>query len=68
MRAALRRALDRFTDATLILGRRATFTVGIATLGPDGMRYESLLEAADRDMYRCKFERYEGVLEGVRAS
>ena len=57
VRKALRKASDRFTDATLILGRRATFTVGMAALGPDGMRYESLLEAADRDMYRAKFER-----------
>ena len=58
LRAALARALDQYTDATLVLGRRSTFTVGLAQLGPDGMRYESLLEAADRDMYRGKFERY----------
>ena len=58
VKAGLDLALNRFTDATLILGRRATFTVGLSSLGPDGMRYESLLEAADRDMYRNKFERY----------
>ena len=68
VRAALRIALNRFTDATLILGRRATFTVGIASLGPDGMRYESLLEAADRDMYRGKFERYSDNAELERMS
>ena len=68
IRAALRLALNRFTDATLILGRRATFTVGIAALGSDGMRYESLLEAADRDMYRGKFERYSEDDQSVRVS
>ena len=67
MRAALTVALKRYSDATLVLGRRSTYTVGIARLGPDGMRYESLLEAADRDMYRGKFERYGDVLVDVRA-
>lgn len=62
LRQALRGALEGFTDATIVLGRRSTFTVGIAALGPDGMRYESLLEAADRDMYRGKFERFGDVL------
>ena len=57
MREALGRALKGFTDSTLVLGRRSTFTVGIARLGPDGVRYETLLEAADRDMYRAKFDR-----------
>lgn len=59
VRGALGHAFDRFTDSTLVMGRRATFTVGIAQLGSDGMRYESLLESADRDMYRGKFARYE---------
>ena len=51
-------AFDRYIDATIVLGRRSTFTVGIAQLGADGMRYESLLESADRDMYRNKTARY----------
>ncbi len=59
LRRALALAFDRYTDATLVMGRRSTFTVGLAQLGTDGMRYESLLEAADRDMYRGKFARYE---------
>lgn len=58
VRRALSHALDHFTDATLVMGRRSTFTAGIAQLGPDGLRYEALLEAADRDMYRGKFARY----------
>ncbi len=66
MRDSLIVALKRFTDATLVLGRRSTFTIGIAQLGPDGMRYESLLEAADRDMYRGKFERYGNALVDSR--
>ena len=68
MRVILTVALNRFTDATLVLGRRSTFTVGIAQLGPDGMRYESLLEAADRDMYRGKFERYCEILIDPRTT
>ena len=67
MRAAVSAAMKRYSDATLVLGRRSTFTVGIAQLGPDGMRYESLLEAADRDMYRGKFERYGENLVDPRA-
>lgn len=68
MREALTIALKRYTDATLVLGRRSTFTVGIAQLGPDGMRYESLLEAADRDMYRGKYERHREVFIDPRAT
>lgn len=67
LRRALQTALHSFTDATIVLGRRSTFTVGIAALGADGMRYESLLEAADRDMYRGKFERCGDVLHASSA-
>lgn len=59
LRRALAFALDRYNDATLVMGRRASFTVGIAQLGSDGMRYESLLESADRDMYRGKTARFQ---------
>lgn len=58
LRRALAFALDRYSDATLVMGRRSSFTVGVAQAGPDGMRYESLMEAADQDMYRGKFARY----------
>ena len=63
VRRRLKAALDQFTDATLILGRRSTFTYGLAKLGTDGMRYESLLESADRDMYRGKASRYQAVVD-----
>jgi len=58
VRKALAHAFDRYIDATIVLGRRSTFTVGLAQIGVDGMRYESLLEAADRDMYRNKTARF----------
>ena len=63
VRELLRVAHGRFADATLVLGRRSTFTAGIAQLGRDGMRYESLLEAADRDMYRGKAGRYHSIVD-----
>lgn len=59
LRRALAFASDRYSDATLVMGRRASFTVGLAELGRDGMRYESLLESADRDMYRGKSARFQ---------
>lgn len=58
LRRALAFALDRYSDATLVMGRRSSFTIGLAQAGQDGMRYESLMEAADQDMYRGKFARY----------
>lgn len=58
LRRALAFALDRYSDATLVMGRRSSFTVGVAQAGVDGMRYESLMEAADQDMYRGKFARH----------
>ncbi len=61
-RRALQHALRTYNDATLVMGRKSSFTVGIAQLGPDGMRYEALLESADRDMYRNKFDRFSGML------
>jgi diguanylate cyclase (GGDEF)-like protein len=51
---AVQRALNRFTDATLVLGHRASFSVGLATLREDGASLESLFSAADRAMYRRK--------------
>jgi diguanylate cyclase (GGDEF)-like protein len=48
------RARNRFSDATLVLGHRATFSYGIASLPRNGSNLEQLLSAADAAMYRQK--------------
>lgn len=50
-------AMQRFTDATIVLGMRASFTAGLSQIGPGGFTYADLLESADRNMYRGKAER-----------
>jgi diguanylate cyclase (GGDEF)-like protein len=48
------RALNRFSDATLVLGHRATFSYGIASLHAHGTTLEQLMSAADAAMYLRK--------------
>ena len=51
---AIGRALNRFSDATLVLGHRSTFSYGLAELGVDGTALEPLLQCADARMYLQK--------------
>lgn len=51
---AILRALNRFSDATLVLGHRSTFSYGVAGLRTDGTTLEALLQCADARMYRHK--------------
>ncbi len=51
---SLKRALNRFSDATLVLGHRATFSHGSACLHMQGTTLEQLVNAADKAMYQRK--------------
>ncbi|HLK15984.1 MAG TPA: GGDEF domain-containing protein [Fimbriimonadaceae bacterium] len=51
---AIGRALNRFSDATLVQGHRSTFSYGVSGLRADGASLEPLLQCADARMYRQK--------------
>ncbi|MHB8636865.1 MAG: GGDEF domain-containing protein [Fimbriimonadaceae bacterium] len=61
---AIGRALNRFSDSTLVLGHRSTFSYGIAALRTDGTTLEPLLQCADARMYRQKAAKRKGAPEG----
>ncbi len=56
----LARAAEAFGDATLILGRKSTISIGMAVAPEDGVIIDKLIERADEDMYRRKAERKAG--------
>ena len=61
---AIVRALNRFSDATLVLGHRATFSYGVSTIRTDGTALGPLLQCADARMYRQKASKPVAVGEG----
>ena len=60
---AIARALNRFSDATLVLGHRSTFSYGISSLRSDGIALEPLLKCADARMYRHKGSKFAGAVK-----
>lgn len=50
----LRQARDRFSDITLVLGRRSTFSYGLVEVPQYAATLESALSDADRRMYMHK--------------
>jgi diguanylate cyclase (GGDEF)-like protein len=50
----LETACNNYSDRTLVSGHASSFSYGIGTPGRDGFSWDTLLDAADQDMYRRK--------------